>query len=203
MKNTDNTLAAVQPTLESVQLNQVIDQLKQDDSLLMQVYYEYSAENGCDSIYDNDDDSINMIFPNASDAIRSAFFGDYNHSHAYFALNGYGNLQSFDYLDSDSSPIDVSELAQWLIDEDKLSEYDITVTTLEDMLASIEDNITDDENALYKLCDYLSISYNDSGDIENLIGDCMYKLEGTIADNIQDIYERLINIINHLNINYQ
>ena len=201
MKNTNNTLAAIQ--LNQVQLLEVIEQLGQDDSILMQAYCEYSAENGCDSIYDNDDDSINMIFPNASDAIRSALFGDYNHSHAYFALNGYGNLQSFEYLDSDSSPIDFSELAQWLISEDKLADYDITVTTLDDMLASIEDNITDDENMLYKLCDYLVISYNDSSDTEKLIGDCMYKLEGTIADNTQEIYERLINIINHLGINYQ
>ena len=123
MKNTNNTLA-------DIQLNQVIEQLKEDDSLLMQAYCDYSAENGCDSVYDNDDDSINMLFPNASDAIRSAFFGDYNHSHAYFTFNGYGNLQSFEYLDSDSSPIDIGELAQWLIDEDKLSGYDITVTTL-------------------------------------------------------------------------
>ena len=195
MKNTNNTLAAIQ-------LNQVIEQLKQDDSILMQAYSEYSAGNGYEnSVYDNDDDSINMIFHNASDAIRSAFFGDYNHSHAYFTFNGYGNLQSFEYLDSLSSPIDIGELAQWLIDEDKLAGYGITVTTIEDMLASIEDNITDDENMLYKLCDYLAISYNDSNDTENLAGDCMYKLEGTIADNIQDIYERLINIINHLNIN--
>ena len=196
MKNTNNTLAAIQ-------LSQVIEQLKQDDSILMQAYSEYSAENGCDSIYDNDDDSINMIFPNASDAIRSAFFGDYNHSHAYFTFNGYGNLQSFEYLDSDGSPIDIGELAQWLIDEDKLAEYDITVTTLDDMLASIEDNITDDSVMLYKLCDYLAISYNDSSDIKNLIGECMYKLEGTVTDNMQSIYERLINIINHLNINYE
>ena len=144
-----------------------------------------------------------MLFDNAHDALRAAFYGDYSPAHTYFTFNGYGNLQSFEYLDSDSSPIDFSELAEWLIDEDKLGRYRITVTTLEDMLASIEDNITDDENMLYKLCDYLSISYNDSSDIENLAGDCMYKLEGSVTDNTQDIYERLINIINHLNINYE
>ena len=201
MKNTDNTLAAIQ--LTQVQLQEVIEQLKQDDSILMQVYSEYSAENGYNSVYDNDEHTINDLYSDPYDALRATFYGDYNPAHAYFTLNGYGNLQSFEYLDSDNSPIDFSELAQWLISEDKLADYDITVTTLEDMLASIEDNITDDENALYKLCDYLSISYNDSSDIKNLIGDCMYKLEGTVADNMQDIYKRLINAIYHLNINYQ
>ena len=196
MKNTNNTLAATQ-------LNQVIEQLKQDDSLLMQAYCDYSAENGYNSVYDNDEDSINMMFDNAHDALRAAFYGDYNLAHAHFTFNGYGNLQSFEYLDSDSSPIDISELAEWLISEDKLADYDITVTTLDDMLASIEDNITDDSVMLYKLCDYLAISYDDSSDIKNLIGDCMHKLEGTVTDNMQGIYERLINIINHLNISYE
>ena len=195
MKNTNNTLAAIQ-------LNQAIEQLKQDDSILMQAYSEYSAENGYNSVYYNYEYSINMMFENAYDALRAASY-DYDHSDAYFTFNEYGNLQSFEDLDSLSSPIDIGELAEWLIDEDKLGRYRITVTTLEDMLASIEDNITDDENMLYKLCDYLSISYNDSSDIENLAGDCMYKLEGSVTDNTQDIYERLINIINHLNINYQ
>ena len=196
MKTSNTDLAAVQ-------LNQVIEQLKQDNSLLMQAYCEYSAENSYNSVYDNDEHTINDLYSNPYDALRAASYGDYNPNHDYFTFNGYGNLQSFEYLDSDNSPIDISELAQWLIDEDKLSEYDITVTTLDDMLASIEDNITDDSNMLYRLCDYLSISYNDSGDTENLIGDCMYKLEGTIADNMQDTYERLINIINHLGINYE
>ena len=180
MKNTNNTLAAIQ-------LNQVIEQLKQDDSLLMQAYCDYSAENGYNSVYDNDEDNINTMFDNAHNALRAAFYGDYNPAHAYFTFNGYGNLQSFEHLDSDGSPIDIGELAQWLIDEDKLGKYKITVTTLDDMLASIEDNITDDSVMLYKLCDYLAISYDDSSDIESLIEDCIHKLEGTVTDNMQGI----------------
>ena len=183
-------------TLAAIQLNQVIEQLKQDDSLLMQAYSEYSAENGYDSVYDNDEDSINMMFDNTHDALRAAFYGDYNPSHAYFTFNGYGNLQSFEYLDSDSSPIDISELAEWLINEDKLADYDITVTTLEDMLASIEDNITDDNSVLYRMCDCLTIEYDDSSDIEDLIKDCMIEV-GSYS------YNKLKGLIEYLNINYQ
>ena len=189
--------------LAAVQLSQVIEQLKQDDSILIQAYYDYSAENGYNSVYENDEHLINDLYSNSYDALRAAYYGDYNPSHAYFTFNGYGNLQSFEYLDSDSLLIDISELAEWLIDEYKLAKYGITVTTLDDMLDSIKDYITDDENMLYRLCDYLSISYNDSSDTENIISDCMYKLEGTIEDNMQDTYERLINTINHLGINYQ
>lgn len=147
--------------LAAIQLSQVIEQLKQDDSNLLQAYSEYVSNNDYDSVYYNDDENINAVFfADTHDALRSAFYGDYNPSHAYFTFNGYGNLQSFEYLDSDNSPIDISELAQWLIDEDKLSDYDITVTTLDDILASIEDNINDDKYLLSKLADYLGQSLN-------------------------------------------
>ena len=188
MKTTNNTLA-------SVQLSQVIEQLKEDDSSLLQAYSEYSAENGYDSVYDNDEDSINMMFDNTHDALRAAFYGDYNPSHAYFTFNGYGNLQSFEYLDSDSSPIDISELAQWLISEDKLSDYDITVVTLDDMLASIEDNITDDSVMLNKLGNFLMVDL-DNDSYEDNVFDVMIELNNYS-------YEQLQEIIAMLGINYQ
>ena len=195
MKNTNNTLAAIQ-------LNQAIEQLKQDDSVLLQAYSEYSAENGYDSVYDNDDDSINIMFENTHDALRSAFYGDYNPSHAYFTFNGYGNLQSFEYLDSDNSPIDVSELSQWLISEDKLAEYDITVTVLEDMLASIEDNITDDSELLKTAINYLGVSTMIKGD--DKVTDYNQYLIDSVMDEIRYTdYENIKSVIDRLGINYQ
>lgn len=196
MKNTNKDLAAVQ-------LSQVIEQLKQDDSILMQAYCDYSAENGYDSVYDNDEDSINMMFDNTHDALRAAFYGDYNPSHAYFTFNGYGNLQSFEYLDSDSSPIDISELAEWLISEDKLCDYDIEVVTLDDMLADIEDNITDDSVMLSKLADYLGQSLN-SEQVEQLKTDDYYDyLVSHFMSELDDYsYNDLNDIINYLGINY-
>ena len=160
MKTSNKDLAAVQ-------LPQVIEQLKQDDSILTQAYSEYSAENGYNSVYDNDDDSISRIFNNVYDALRAACYGDYDPAHAYFTLNGCGNLQSFEYLDSDSSPIDIVELAQWLINEDILSDYGITVTTIDDMLAIIEDNITDDESLSLSLTGYLNLPVESLKEIES------------------------------------
>ena len=185
--------------LAAIQLTQVIEQLKQDDSLLMQVYCEYSAANGYDSVYGNDEDSINTMFENAHDALRAAFYGDYNPAHAYFTFNRYGNLQSFEYLDSDSSPIDISELAEWLIDEDVLSEYDITVTTLEDMLASIGDYITDDETLLNTVCKYLHLNHITLGNEYSF-----YEKVNIVTELINGFnYEQLNRLITDLNINYE
>lgn len=183
-------------TLAQVQLSQVIEHLKQDDSILLQAYSEYASNNGYDSVYDNDDDSINMMFADSHDAIRAAFYGDYNPSHAYFTFNGYGNLQSFEYLDSDNSPIDIEELAQWIIDNDLFNEYNIEVTTLDDMLASIEDNITDDENLTYKLANYINESYDSDDSVNDVAQWCIV----TLYDYD---YNQLKNIITLLNINYE
>ena len=192
MKTSNKDLAAVQ-------LSQAIEQLKQDDGLLLQAYCEYSAENGYNSVYDNDDDSISMIFNNVHDALRAAYYGDYDPAHAYFTLNREGNLQSFEYLDSDSIPIDVEELAEWLIDEYKLAKYGITVTTLDDMLASIEDNITDDETLLNTVCKYLHLNHITLGDDYSF-----YEKVNIVTELISDFnYEQLNKLIIDLNINYE
>ena len=188
-------------TLAQVQLQQVIKQLKQDDSTLLQAYSEYASNNGYDSVYDNDDESINMMFTDSHEALRAAFYGDYNPSHAYFTFNGYGNLQSFEYLDSENSPIDIEELAQWIVNNELFNEYDIKVTTLDDMLASVEDNIDDDENMLHRLSDYLNVDLNDKD--RNSFSSFDHFLLDSCLSIISDYdYNQLNDIITHLNINY-
>lgn len=197
--NTSNTT-----TLAQVQLSQVIEQLKQDNSTLLQAYSEYASVNGYESVYDNDDDSINMMFSDSHDAIRAAFYGDYNPSHAYFTFNGYGNLQSFEYLDCDNSPIDLEELAQWIINNDLFNDYDIEVTTLDDMLASIEDNINDDKYLLSKLADYLGESLH-TEQIAQIKTDDKYHdyLVSHFMSEISDYsYNDLYDLINTVGINY-
>ena len=183
-------------TLAQVQLSQVIEHFKQDDSSLLQAYSEYASNNGYESVYDNDEDSINMMFTDSHDAIRAAFYGDYNPSDAYFTFNGYGNLQSFEYLVSDNSPIDLEGLSQWIIDNESYSDYDIEVTTLDDMLASIEDNITDDETMTYKLADYINESY----DSDDVVSDVAQWCIVTLYDYD---YNQLNDIITLLGIDYE
>lgn len=200
MKNINNTLAAVQ-------LNQVIEQLTDLAEYELIAIHNVYCEVNNDSyshIIDNDDEAIDSMFDSPSEAMRAASFGDYNHSHNYFILDGYGNLVSFNYVSDDNSPIDIEELAQWLISEDKLADYNITVTTLDDMLASIEDNITDDNNMLSKLADYLGQSLN-SEQVEQLKTDDDYYdyLVSHFMSELDDYsYNDLYDIINKVGINY-
>ena len=180
--------------LAAVQLSQVIEQLKEmSDSSLQVCHNNYCSSLGYeDEIYDNDEYNINEHFSTPFEALLS--LKHYNLSDDYFYFHN-GNLISFNYLSSEDSPITFSELAQWLISEDKLSEYDIAVTTLDDMLASIEDNITDDSVMLNKLGNFLMVDL-DNDSYEDNVYDVMTELSNYTYEQIQEI-------INMLGINYQ
>lgn len=198
MKNTNNTLAAIQ-------LNQVIEQLEQllfcD---LVMTYNDYASANHYELIHNNDEDNINTLFDTPYDAAQAVVYGKYNPSDDYVTLDGYSNAISFSYhpIQDDNSPIDVSELAQWLISEDKLAEYDMTVTTLEDMLASIEDNVTDDSELLKTAINYLGVSTMIKGD--DKVTDYNQYLIDSVMDEIRYTdYENIKSVIDRLGINYQ
>lgn len=194
--------------LAAIQLSQVIEQLNNlstDEIIVIHNDYCEVNNDSYSHIIDNDDEVIDSMFNTPSEAIRAASFGDYNHSHDYFILNGYGNLVSFNYTLDDNCPITFSELAQWLISEDKLADYDITVTTIDDMLASIEDNITDDNVMLNKLADYLGQSLS-TEQVEQLKTDNEYHdyLVSHFINELDDYsYNDLYDLINTVGINYQ
>ena len=50
--------------------------------------------------WNNDDDFFNTFFyNNPTEAVRSAYYGDYNYCDEYVKFNGYGNLVSFNDYD--------------------------------------------------------------------------------------------------------
>lgn len=68
-------------------------------------------------IYRNDEDFFSTFYPNANDGLRVAqavFYGDYNYSHDYVTFNGYGNLQSYSYIDTDKICELVSVIAEYI-----------------------------------------------------------------------------------------
>lgn len=178
--------------LAAIQLNQVIEQL--EDLLfcdLVMTYNDYASANHYELIHDNDEENINTLFDTPYETAQAVVYGKYNPNDDYVTLDGYSNAVSFSYqpIQDDNCPIDVSELAQWLINEDKLSEYDITVTTLDDMLASIEDNISDDSNMFLELSKLLSLKVKNVEKAMTVLSEYNYK--------------QLMIVINYLGINYQ
>lgn len=192
-------------TLAQVQLQQVIEQLNQlADWQLINIYTNYADENRYEDIHDLSQDTINDLFESPWDAITKSNHDGFNENDSYFVFNGYGLMSTFTSLDSDNSPIDIEELAQWIVDNDLFNEYDIEVTTLGDMLASIEDNINDDGYILSKLADYLGQSLNDDK-VELLKTDNEYYeyLVSHFMNELDDYsYSDLYDLINTVGINY-
>ena len=182
--------------LAAVQLSQVIEVITDmDNDDTISIYNDYADSNGYELIFNNDEHTINDLFSSPYDAIRQTNNKDYNDNDEYFTFNGYGHAVSFDYRLSDNSPIDIEGLAQWLINENKLADYNIEVTTLDDMLASIEDNITDNEALTFKLADYINEDYDEDDAVSDIAQWCVV----TLYDYD---YNQLSDIINHLGIDY-
>ena len=190
MKNTNNTLAATQ-------LSQVIEQLNKQTGTdeLVNIYNDYAGDNGYERIYELDENTINELYSSPWQALYDSNHKYFNDRDYFFTYNGNGRMVSFNNEEDSNCPIDISELAEWLISEDKLSEYDIAVTTLDDMLASIEDNISDDSVMLNKLGNYLMVDL-DNDSYEDNVYDVMTELNNYTYEQIQEI-------IIMLGINYQ
>lgn len=175
--------------LAALQLSQVIEQL--EDLLfcdLVMTYNDYASHNGYELIHDNDEENVNTLFNTPYEAAQAVVYGKYNPNDDYVTLDGYANAVSFSYhpIQDSNCPIDISELAQWLINEDKLSEYDIAVTNLDDMLSSIEDNISDDNVMLNKLGNFLMVDL-DNDSYEDNVHDVMIELNNYNYEQIQEI----------------
>lgn len=78
----------------------VLNEVK-DEEINMDDYNDFLRENNCsdDEIYYNDEDFFNTFFSSPLEAVRATYYGDYNYNDSFVKFNGYGNLDSADYLD--------------------------------------------------------------------------------------------------------
>ena len=180
-------------SLHDLQLAQVIAQIKDDMSEddLLSCYNFFADCNGYERIELNDGYTINEIYTSAHDALLSSFYGSYNPTHPYFILNGYANFQTFEYLlSSEDSPIDLSQLANWLIAEDKCSDYGLEIVTLDSMYDDITYHLNYDNISLKELLDlseFLGLQIDDSyyiDDLKNTIFDFLYNNEKSLLITI-------------------
>ena len=94
-----------------------------DDGTLIQHYNTMCQEYDMDRyIFDNDEHFFNEMFgQDVIKAVQATQYGDYHHTDEYVVFNGYGNLDSFNYA---SDYIDIGELAEFIIDNPDVFDYD-------------------------------------------------------------------------------
>lgn len=200
VKATSNT-----NTLASNQLSQVIEQLNQlSTDELVNVYIDYAKDNSYETIYNLDESTINELYSSPWQALYDSNHKDFNDRDYFFTYNGNGHMISFSNEDDSNCPIDIEELAQWIVDNDLFNDYDIEVTTLDDMLASIEDSINDDDYLISKLYERI---YKDKLlliDLANLSNEERQVIIGQLMDAISGYnYNQLNDIITLLGIEYK
>jgi hypothetical protein len=82
-------------------INKADENFNSNQLLELNNTYCEAINNMDNQIFSNDEEFFEMFFPNAGDGLKVAqavFYGDYNYSHDYVMFNGYGNLQSYDYI---------------------------------------------------------------------------------------------------------
>lgn len=90
---------------------------------LVNLYNDYCLNNNYydDQIYNFDEDTINGVFSNPWDALRSATFGDVNFSDDYFYFNGYGNIETLSDYEIENN-LDWPNVTEWLNENEEIAE---------------------------------------------------------------------------------
>lgn len=112
--------------LKEMLINQMYE-MDEEDVLYIWNDYAYDCRPD-DVIYENEEDVLNDLFSRPSDAIRAIYFGDYTFNDPWFYFDGYGNIQSVCSLIRDkNSIVYLSELADWLIEDERYENYDFEI----------------------------------------------------------------------------
>ena len=79
-----------------------INNMSQTQLIELNNAYCQSAHLCDDEIFSNDEEFFEMFFgTNTLKAVQATQYGDYKYSDEYVTFNGYGNLDSFSYMDTD------------------------------------------------------------------------------------------------------
>lgn len=95
------------------QIIEIINNMTSDQ--LIELNRRYCEELNYDSgrIYINDEDFFNTFFKdNTIELARAICYGEYNFSHDYVIFNGYGNLETFNHMDTDRLVDSVETIAE-------------------------------------------------------------------------------------------
>ena len=98
-----------------------------DFKMIIKMNNDYYDDNPDEErkIYFNNYEDINYIFSNASEFMKAMTEGDYNIDDDFFIMEGQ-SIYSFELADLKDN-IDENILAEWIVDNNLLSEYYITL----------------------------------------------------------------------------
>ena len=115
-------------TLTNETVKAIINAINEMDcDELVQLNNEYCESiNGMDSyIYQNDEDFLETYFNTKTDLARAICYGDFRFMDQYVTFNGYGNLESFQYMDIEKLCELVPTMAEYIAENSQdFSQFD-------------------------------------------------------------------------------
>ena len=76
-----------------------INEMSQSDLITLNNIYAREVQFSQDEIFENDEEFFNIFFENnVISAVQCVCYGDYRYSDNLVKFNGYGNLESFNYM---------------------------------------------------------------------------------------------------------
>lgn len=134
-------------TKEEKFLKAIIEEINCFDSdQLVQLNNTYCDEQNYpdDQIYSNDANFFADYFSDTMEAVRAVSYGDYNYTHDWVVLNGYGNLVSMDSVGTDDLCESVDIIAEHVAEN--FSSYDHLFDIDEDDFEEDEEEETDEDD---------------------------------------------------------
>lgn len=137
-----NTMTQTQTTKQTIE--QIINLINEmDDSDLVQLNNEYcqSAHYFDSEIFENDEDFFQTFFENDTlRAIQATQFGDYRYHDNWVRFDGYGNLESFNYMSQEQLCELVQVIAEYICENpSEFTQFDeIDFDSVDDYTATIE-----------------------------------------------------------------
>jgi hypothetical protein len=118
-----------------------------DNDQMVQLNNEYCDQQNCpdDQIYSNDANFFADVYGgDVMEAVRAVSYGDYNYSHDWVKLNGYGNLESMNVIDEDDLCESIDTIAEEVADN--FHNYDHLFDLDEDDFEDEDDEETDEDD---------------------------------------------------------
>ena len=118
-----------------------------DNDQMVQLNNEYCDQQNCpdDQIYSNDANFFADVYGgDVMEAVRAVSYGDYNYSHDWVKLNGYGNLESMNVIDEDDLCESIDTIAEEVADN--FHNYDHLFDLDEDDFEDDEEEETDEDD---------------------------------------------------------
>lgn len=119
------------------QIEAILSEMRTPELISAWNQFCYDNDNYEDVIFDNDESELDEQLSgySAYEVLCRVHYGDYDLSDNYAYWNAYGNLASFDFADEEKSPIDITEMVDYIID----NENSLGISEIDDIISGSDD----------------------------------------------------------------